>query len=112
MDSDASKAVPGYLKIVSNASSPYTVELISILPGATGSNFTLKGDCQPYFSSQQLRMVTLPSNAFQNMGSVSTVTLPATLTTIGNSAFSGCTRLTNVQLPEGLETIEAAAFRD
>ena len=82
MDSDASKAVPGYLKIVSNASSPYTVELISILPGAAGSNFTLKGDCQPYFSSQQLRMVTLPSNAFQSMGSVSTVTLPATLTTI------------------------------
>ena len=82
MDSDASKAVPGYLKIVSNASSPYTVELINILPGASGSNFTLKGDCQPYFSSQQLRMVTLPSNAFQSMGSVSTVTLPATLTTI------------------------------
>lgn len=82
MDSDASKAVPGYLKIVSNASSPYTVELINILPGATGSNFTLKGDCQPYFSSQQLRMVTLPSNAFYSMGSASTVTLPATLTTI------------------------------
>lgn len=84
MDNNTGKAVPGYLKVVSNKKSPYTMEMLKILPGTAGSNFTLKGDFQPYFSDQPLRMVTLPPNVFESMGTVSTITLPATLTSIAS----------------------------
>ena len=75
--------VPGYLKVVSNENTPYTVELTKIVSGASGNNFTLNGDFTPYFSDQSLRMVGLPANALESMGTLNTVTLPATLTTIG-----------------------------
>ena len=84
MDNNTGKAVPGYLKVVSNKKSPYTMEMLKILPGTAGSNFTLKGDFQPYFSDQPLRMATLPPNVFESMGTVSTITLPATLTSIAS----------------------------
>ena len=75
--------VPGYLKVVSNENTPYTVELTKIVSGASGNNFTLNGDFSTYFSGQSLRMVSLPANALQSMGTLNTVTLPATLTNIG-----------------------------
>lgn len=74
--------VPGYLKVVNCEESPYTMELAKIMP-TSGSDFTLNGDFTTYFSGQPLRMVSLPANSFQNMGSLNTVTLPATLTSIG-----------------------------
>lgn len=82
MGSNVSNAVPGYVKVVSSENSPYTVELLKILPGATGSDFTLKSDFNTYFSNQPIRIKALAANVFQSMGSLNTVTLPNTLTSI------------------------------
>jgi len=54
----------------------------------------------------------VPSNAFKDIATVTTLTLPNGLKTIGYQAFSGCTGLTSVNLPDGLETIGDGAFRN
>lgn len=82
MGSNAANVVPGYLKVVSNAENPCTVELTKILPGATGTDFTVIANPQTYFSDKALTVVTLAENVFQDMGVVNTVTLPATLSSI------------------------------
>lgn len=83
MGGNTANAVPGYLRVVSSEESPYTMELAKTMPGATGTDFTLNGDFTTYFSGQALRMVSLPANSFQEMGTLNTLTLPATLTSIG-----------------------------
>ena len=82
MGGDAANAVPGYVKVVSSEKNPYTVELAEIIK-TSGSDFTLNGDFTTYFSDQPLRMVSLPNFSFGFLGEVNTVTLPATLTSIG-----------------------------
>lgn len=42
--------------------------------------------------------------------SISSVSLPATLTAIGDSAFSGCANLTSIVIPNGVQTIGEKAF--
>ena len=49
-------------------------------------------------------------SAFYWCRSLTTVTLPDSLTTIGDSAFSRCDSLTTISLPEGLTTIGDSAF--
>ena len=82
MGGNTANAVPGYVRVVSSEESPYTMELAKIMP-TSGSDFTLNGDFSTYFSGQSLRMVSLPANSFQEMGTLNTLTLPATLTSIG-----------------------------
>jgi len=82
MGGNTANAVPGYLRVVSSEESPYTMELAKIMP-TSGSDFTLNGDFSTYFSGQALRMVSLPANSFQEVGTLNTLTLPATLTSIG-----------------------------
>ena len=47
--------------------------------------------------------------AFQDCG-ITSVSLPATITTIPTKAFYGCQQLKSVTLPEGITTIRAGAF--
>ncbi|MBQ2768033.1 MAG: PASTA domain-containing protein [Clostridia bacterium] len=42
--------------------------------------------------------------------SIATISLPATITSIGNSAFENCTHLYSVNLPTSLQTIGSRAF--
>jgi hypothetical protein len=65
----------------------------------------------------RLTSVTLPAGltsigdlAFSGCTRLTSVTLPAGLTSIGISAFSYCTRLTSVTLPAGLTSIDSSAF--
>lgn len=55
-------------------------------------------------------VTTIVSSAFYNCTSLTSVTIPDTLTTIGSSAFYGCSKLTNVTLPEALTELGASAF--
>jgi len=48
--------------------------------------------------------------AFNNEQSITEVSLPSTLKSIGDSAFYNCA-LTDITLPEGLEKVEHSAFR-
>ena len=48
--------------------------------------------------------------AFYSKRTITSVTLPATLTKVGDQAFRGCTALTEVAFNEGLKTIGTFAF--
>ena len=50
------------------------------------------------------------ANAFKNEKTVTSVTIPNSVTTIGNSAFYGCTGLTSVTIPNSVTSIESRAF--
>ena len=50
------------------------------------------------------------SNRFQGCKSLSEITIPSSVTSIGNTAFSGCTNLAEVNISEGVTSIEYEAF--
>ena len=54
--------------------------------------------------------MTIGDGTFWGCTSLTTVGLPATLTTIGNHAFSGCTSLATITIPAAVTTIDDAAF--
>lgn len=49
-------------------------------------------------------------DAFKNLTSMVSVSLPSTLTKIGAYAFSRCGSLTNIEIPKSVTTIAAGAF--
>lgn len=55
-------------------------------------------------------LTTIGSEAFANCMNLSSITLPAGLTTIGSWAFINCSSLTSITLPTGLTTIGDEAF--
>ena len=66
--------------------------------------------CSALYSLTLSEGVTeIGANAFADSSLVS-ITLPATLTSIGDSAFANCKKLTEIALPEGVEMIGASAF--
>ena len=56
------------------------------------------------------RVSTIAANAFANHGSLTSVKLPASITSIGEAAFAGCANLTDIQLPGNLREIGERAF--
>ncbi|MBQ9746092.1 MAG: leucine-rich repeat domain-containing protein, partial [Clostridia bacterium] len=65
-----------------------------------------------------LTSVTIPANvtsigdsAFENCEALTSVTIPANVTSIGSYAFYGCTSLTSVTIPAGVTSIGAGAFQ-
>ena len=51
-------------------------------------------------------------DAFSDCTSLTSVTIPASVTTIGRYAFSDCTSLTNVNIGNGVTTIGEGEFRN
>ena len=49
-------------------------------------------------------------NVFKNYTTLTSVTIPSSVTSIGNSAFSGCTGLTRVDIVDGVKSIGYSAF--
>jgi len=52
------------------------------------------------------------ANAFQNRTSLTSVTIPDSVTTIGSNAFAGCSGLRSVKLPDSITSINDAAFQN
>ena len=52
----------------------------------------------------------IADNAFNDCGSLTSVTIPNSVTSIGNYAFSGCTSLTSVTIPNSVTSIGDGAF--
>ena len=61
-----------------------------------------------YFTSVE----TLSISAFQGCSSLTSITLPASVTSIGDYVFFGCSSLTSITLPEGVTSIGDYAFDD
>ena len=53
---------------------------------------------------------TIPSSAFKNCNSITTITLPDSVTSIGDYAFKDCNSLTSVIIPESVISIGKCAF--
>ena len=47
---------------------------------------------------------------FSDYGSLTSITIPSGVTSIGNSAFSGCGSLVSITIPSGVESIGSRAF--
>ena len=50
------------------------------------------------------------NKAFYDCSSLTSITIPEGVTTIGAEAFDGCTKLTSITIPEGVTTIGTEAF--
>ena len=59
---------------------------------------------------QGIPVKEIGEKAFRLNGTITSVALPDSITTISDSAFDGCTVLASINLPEGLTTIEGVAF--
>lgn len=53
---------------------------------------------------------TISTNAFQNCTSLTSITLPDSVSDISGDAFSGCTSLETVNIGEGIMNMEGSAF--
>ena len=53
---------------------------------------------------------TIPPSAFYNCSSLTSVTIPASVTSIGTSAFYNCSSLTSITIPESVTSIGEHAF--
>ena len=54
----------------------------------------------------------IPDYAFRNCTSLTSVTIPSTVTSIGCDAFYGCENLVNVIIPEGVKYINSGTFEN
>ena len=70
-----------------------------------------------FYSCKSLTSVTIPEGvtsigiwAFQYCSSLTSITIPESVTSIGQEAFSGCSSLTSVTIPEGVTSIGYRAF--
>ena len=57
-------------------------------------------------------LTTLNSRTFWGCTALEIITIPSNVATIGADCFNGCSKLSNVKLPDFLEIIEEAAFKD
>jgi hypothetical protein len=57
------------------------------------------------------QLKTISNQAFSRCTSLTSITILASVTSIGSGAFDGCTSLASITIPEGVTTIDSFAFR-
>ncbi|MBD5133285.1 MAG: leucine-rich repeat protein [Clostridiales bacterium] len=93
-------------------------DCIYIVDDATG--IKLAGVSNHWYNREGVTSVTIPENvpvnsiascAFRNCTSLTSVTIPDTVTQIGSGAFYKCESLTGITIPDGVTYIGGNAFR-
>jgi hypothetical protein len=104
--------IPAYYR--PDADSEY-LPVTEIGSAVTGS---VTGPVFGAFWYTSLSSITIPETvmsigwcAFSNCTSLSNITIPASITSIDEGAFSKCTSLTSISIPDGVTTIGWAAFQ-
>ena len=84
MGENTTDSIPGHVRIVDNDNSPFTVTLEKAGAATASTDFVINETFTPYFDyRKQLKTVGLGSNVFENLGVVNTVTIPATVDSVG-----------------------------
>ena len=77
-----------------------------------GDNAFNNSSCQSVTFSENSQLISIDGFAFQSCTSLTSVTIPSSVTSIGNSTFDGCTSLTSVTIPSGVTSIGGDVFRN
>lgn len=84
-----------------------------------GRTFTVSSIKESAFSGSSVTSITIPESvtrigmkAFSGCSFLTSVTLPKRLTSIGEYLFWGCSSLTSIVIPEGVTSIREHAFKD
>lgn len=80
------------------------------ISGYSGTSTTLKIPESLALNGKTYPVTEIRSSAFWGNKTITSVTIPKSVTTIGNYAFEKCVSLTTVTLNEGLTTIGQSAF--
>ena len=64
------------------------------------------------YNSKSYKVVGVSENAFRGCSSLTSITIPSSVTSIGDAAFSGCSSLTSITIPESVTSIGNNAFYD
>ncbi|MBQ2661595.1 MAG: leucine-rich repeat protein [Clostridia bacterium] len=115
-----SEANPNFTSVDGVVYNKDVTKLVAFPPAKTGA-FTFPGTVSSMDSSAMsgtlitsvtlpAAMTSIPSSAFASCPNLTAIIFPDTLTEIGSSAFSSCTALETVRLPASLTTLGASAF--
>ena len=62
------------------------------------------------YGGEQYSVTSIGSHAFEDCGSLTSITIPSSVTSIGGGAFRGCGGLTSVTIPNSVTSIGSSAF--
>ena len=88
MGENTADSISGYVRVRDNydlsTTTPFDVTLEKTMAATSSTDYTVNDVFHPYFeTNQQLKMTALGQNAFQDLGQVNTVTLPAAIDSVG-----------------------------
>ena len=76
-------SIPGYVSVISNEKTPFTVALEKTTAVDANSDVTINEILQPYFDNKkQLNVIALGANAFEDLGVANSVIIPATVDSV------------------------------